>query len=232
LSTRREILEKTLRHPSTEPTGVQGRQGNVLLLSPEIVTADPQRIRDYHDQQRKKGLEGIVVKKWESPYEPGRKGFSWVKLKEEEGKAGKLTDTIDAVIMGYTSGEGKRTEFGIGQMLLGVKKGDAIVTVTKLGSGTTEAELRRLFAILKKFRVCPMPKEYAAVDAIYTPDFWVSPSVVLEIAGDDLTISGKHGAGIAVRFPRLVRIREDKSVSEITTVQELQEMYANQSKKQ
>ena len=51
------------------------------------------------------------------------KGFSWVKLKEEEGKTGKLTDTIDAVIMGYTSGEGKRTEFGIGQVLLGVQKG-------------------------------------------------------------------------------------------------------------
>ena len=74
-----------------------------------------------------------------------------------------------------------------------------------------------------------MPKEYALVDKIYTPDFWVSPSLVLEIAGDDLTVSSKHGAGIAVRFPRLVKIREDKSVREITTVKELQQMYKNQS---
>ncbi len=216
-SERREILKKTIV------------QGKLLQLSPQILTEDPEEIRKYHDVQRKKGLEGIVVKKWESPYEPGRKGFSWVKLKEEEGKTGKLTDTIDAVIMGYTSGEGKRTEFGIGQVLLGVQKGEEIVSISKLGSGTTEAELGRLFSLLKKLRVKKMPKEYALVDKIYTPDFWVSPSLVLEIAGDDLTVSSKHGAGIAVRFPRLVKIREDKSVREITTVKELQQMYKNQS---
>ena len=151
-----------------------------------------------------------------------------MKLKEEEGKTGKLTDTIDAVIMGYTSGEGKRTEFGIGQVLLGVRKGEEIVTVSKLGSGTTEAELGQLFRMLKKLRVKTMPKEYALVDKIYTPDVWVSPSVVLEIAGDDLTISSKHGAGIAVRFPRLVKIREDKSPSQATTVGELAKMYSQQ----
>ncbi|MBI5614636.1 ATP-dependent DNA ligase [Candidatus Gottesmanbacteria bacterium] len=224
---RRAILEKTIV------------SGKLLKLSPQILTDDPEKIRQYHDEQRRKGLEGIVVKKWESPYEPGRKGFSWVKLKEEEGKTGKLTDTIDAVVMGYTSGEGKRTEFGIGQMLLGVKKdeprsdrGEEIVTVSKLGSGTTEEELGILFTMLKKLRVKTMPKEYALVDKIYIPDFWVRPSVVLEIAGDDLTVSGKHGAGIAVRFPRLVKIREDKSVREITTVKELQQMYHNQSRLQ
>ena len=65
----------------------------------------------------------------------------WVKFKEEEGKTGKLTDTIDAVVMGYTAGQGKRIAFGIGQVLLGVRDGEQFVTITKLGSGTTKAEL-------------------------------------------------------------------------------------------
>jgi DNA ligase-1 len=91
----------------------------LLTQSPYILTSDAQELREYHDAQLKKGLEGVVIKKWDSGYEPGRKNYSWVKFKEEEGKAGKLTDTIDAVIMGYSRGEGKRSGFGIGMFFGG-----------------------------------------------------------------------------------------------------------------
>lgn len=215
-STRRNILEATIRN------------SKYLMISPQIVTSDADRIRSYHDEQIAQGLEGAVVKKWRSPYEPGRRGYSWVKFKEEEGKTGKLRDTIDAVVMGYTSGEGKRTEFGLGQMILGVKDGDEFVTVTKLGSGATEAELGSLFHTLKKLEVREKPKEYRNVHKTYAPDYWVTPKLVLEIAGDDLTKSKTHGAGYAVRFPRLVRIREDKSHREATTVAEVIHMYETQ----
>jgi DNA ligase-1 len=60
------------------------------------------------------------------------------------------------------------------------------------------------------------------------PDIWVEPKLVVELAGDDLTRSPTHGAGIAVRFPRLVRIRDDKSPRQATTVAELADMYKNQ----
>ena len=74
LSERREILEATIgKTPS-------------LAITDHIVTDSPDRLRTYHAEQIKKGLEGIVVKKWDSPYEPGRKGFSWVKFKEEREK--------------------------------------------------------------------------------------------------------------------------------------------------
>ena len=177
LSARRKILERTIIHSRR------------LMLSPQIVTTSADDIRKYHDEQIKKGLEGAVVKKWDSIYEPGRAGYHWVKFKEEEGKTGKLTDTIDAVVMGYTSGEGKRTVFGIGQVLLGVKDKEDFVTVTKLGTGLTEAELAGVFQTLKKLRVSEKPKEYKNVHKVYTPDVWVAPSLVLEIAGDDLTRS-------------------------------------------
>lgn len=213
---RKKMLEQTIT------------TGDTLVVSPQIVTNSPDRIRAYHDEQIQQGLEGVVVKKWESGYEPGRRGFSWVKFKEEEGKTGKLTDTIDAVIMGYTSGEGKRTQFGIGQMLLGVKDGEEFVTVSKLGSGATEEELRMFFRVLKKITVREKPNEYKNVHKLYTPDVWVMPKIVVEVAGDDLTRSKSHGAGIAIRFPRLVRIREDKSPSGVTTVTEIKDMYEKQ----
>lgn len=216
LCDRRKILEKTLK------------PGVLLALSPQIVTQSPQEIRDYHDAQIKIGLEGAMVKKWDSPYEPGRRGFSWVKFKEEEGKTGKLTDTIDAVIMGYYVGEGKRTSFGIGALLVGVKHGDSFVTVTKIGTGVSDALWKELKIQLHAINERQMPREYRDVHKALIPDVWVSPEVVVELAGDDLTKSPNHGAGYAVRFPRLVKIRTDKSPHQATTVPELTRMFTNQ----
>ena len=216
LSKRRSILTKTV-YP-----------GKILVLSPQIVTKNPSELRRYHDEQLKKGLEGAVVKKWESPYEPGRRNFAWVKFKEEEGKTGKLTDTIDAVIMGYSRGEGKRSGFGIGMFLVGVRKGDAFVTVTKIGTGVSDELWKDFHGKLEKIKVPDKPKEYAEVNALFTPDVWVTPKIVVEIAGDDLTKSSTHGAGVAVRFPRLVRIRTDKSPSQVTTVDEVRSMFRHQ----
>lgn len=217
LSARRKILEETLR------------KNNHLMLSPQIVTRDVNEIRRYHDEQLKKGLEGVVVKKWDSIYTPGRAGYHWVKFKEEEGKTGKLTDTIDAVIMGYYKGEGKRAGFGIGAFLVGIKKGDRFVTITKIGTGVTDALWKKLRQKLRALMVSKKPKEYEDVGKIFIPDVWVAPGLVVEIAGDDLTKSATHGAGIAVRFPRLVRVRSDKSPKDATTVAEARRMYNAQA---
>ncbi len=216
LSDRRRILEATL----TKRT--------VCAISPQIVTSDPGTLREYHEEQLRRGLEGVVVKKWESFYEPGRRGYSWVKFKEEEGKTGKLNDTIDAVIMGYYAGEGKRAGFGIGMFLAGIRKGEHFVTVTKIGTGVSDELWKLLRKQLEDIKVKGQPKEYAQVAKQLVPDVWVAPKIVVEIAGDDLTRSPSHGAGFAVRFPRLVRIRTDKSPSEATTVREIHAMYTQQ----
>jgi len=119
-SERREILE-----------GVLASKNKTVVLSPQIVTNSPQSLRRYHDEQIKKGLEGVVVKKWEAPYDPGRRGYTWVKLKQEKGKkGGGLADTLDCVVLGYYRGTGKRAEFGIGAFLVGVKKGEQLLTVS------------------------------------------------------------------------------------------------------
>ncbi len=216
LSVRRNILEEVVK------------EGKILTISPQIVTSVPDEILRFYDERIKRGLEGVVVKKWDSSYEPGRRGYNWVKFKEEEGKTGKLTDTIDAVVMGYYRGEGKRTGFGIGAFLVGVRDRESFVTLTKTGTGVTDEQWKELRRRLNTLKVGKQPKEYRGVEKIFLPDVWVAPKLVVEIAGDDLTKSPTHGAGIAVRFPRLVGIRDDKSPEQATTVAELKRMYQNQ----
>jgi len=82
--------------------------------------------------------------------------------------------------------------------------------------------------------VCPIAQQRFPscrtpfVSNLFPPDVWVAPGLVVELAGDDLTKSPTHGAGVAVRFPRLVRIRDDKSPQDATTVEEVLQMYEGQ----
>ncbi len=215
LSKRRDILEHTIT------------QGPILSVSPHIVTKSIETLRSYHAEQIACGLEGVVVKKWEAVYEPGRRGYTWVKFKEEN-KVGKLADTVDAVVMGYYKGEGKRTNFGIGAFLVGVKHGESFVTVTKIGTGVTDELWKEMKILFETHAVHAQPKEYQLVDKTFIPDVWITPHIIVEIAADDITKSPTHGAHFALRFPRLVRIRTDKSVDQVTTVSELETMYHNQ----
>jgi DNA ligase-1 len=206
---RREILAKTIK-----------KDGKIIKVDEFVRTTDPKVIEDEYVRRRKEGLEGILVKKIDATYVPGRTGYRWVKMKEKESASSKLADTIDGVIMGFTVGKGKRVDFGLGQFLVGIKDGEEIKTVTKVGTGLSDELLRSLAQRLEKIKMAQMPREYK-VHKDLEPDVWVKPEVVVEIAGDDLTVSPKHTAGYAIRFPRLIRIRDDKSVKETTTIKEL-----------
>ena len=98
------------------------------------MTTDPDELRRFHAQQLRNGYEGAVVKKTEGKYEAGRKNFNWVKFKEAEGTKAKLTDTIDAVVVGYYAGRGKRTKFGLGAFLIAIQDEtrDQLVTIAKI----------------------------------------------------------------------------------------------------
>ena len=203
--------------------------GKLLRVDENTITKDPEVVKDLHQKYLKMGLEGVVVKKANAGYVSGRTGWNWVKMKEVEGTRGKLSDTIDCVIMGYTSGKGKRTGFGVGQFLAGVKEGDIFKTVTKVGTGLTDNQFRELRKRLEKEKTQEKPKDYE-VNKDLTPDFWVLPKVVVELAADEITVSPKHTAGLALRFPRLIRFRDDKDISGVTTVNELHELLKLQKK--
>lgn len=198
--------------------------GSLLRVDENTITDDPETIKILHRKYLKMGLEGVVVKKAKGFYVSGRTGWNWVKMKEVEGQSGRLSDTVDCVVMGYSVGKGKRSSFGIGQFLVGVKDGDIFKTVTKVGTGLTDEQFKELNTRLKKIEVKEKPKEYE-VDKGLFPDFWVTPKVVVELAADEITVSPKHTAGLALRFPRLIKFRDDKGASEATTIKELKNIF-------
>lgn len=201
--------------------------GNILRVDENTLTSDADVIKKYHEKYLKMGLEGVVVKRANGFYVSGRTGWNWVKMKEEEGCEGRLADTVDCVIMGYTTGKGKRVGFGMGQFLAGVADGDMFKTVTKVGTGLTDEQFRELYQKLKNSKTPNMPKEYR-VNKDLIPDFWVEPKVLIELAADEITVSPKHTAGLALRFPRLIQFRDDKSAKDATTVNELQDLFKMQ----
>src|SRR5258706_8518618 len=197
--------------------------GGLLRVDENTVTKDPEIIKKMHEKYLKMGLEGVVVKRANGLYVSGRTGWNWVKMKEVEGASGRLSDTVDCIVMGYTQGKARRSGFGIGQFLVGVKDGEVFKTVTKVGTGLTDEQFRELKARLKKLEVKEKPKEYE-VNKDLIPDYWVIPGLVVELAADEITVSPKHSSGFALRFPRLVNFRDDKSPEEATTLKELQDL--------
>lgn len=192
----------------------------LLVVDDYWVTDDPKKIKDKHEELLKEGLEGVIVKDMESKYVPGRTGWRWVKMKEVEESYAKLSDTLDCVVMGYYVGKGKRTTFGLGAFLVGVRKGDEIVTIAKIGTGLSDDQFREMKIRLDKLVSSDMPKAYV-LDKNLEPDVWTDPGLVVEIAADEITKSPIHSAGVALRFPRLIKFRDDKDVNGATTVEEV-----------
>jgi len=214
---RRRLLEKTV---------ISGSK--TILISPQIITESAQELRKFHDEQIKKGLEGVVVKKWKAPYDPGRRGYTWVKLKQEKGKkGGGLADTLDCVVMGYYKGKGKRAKFGIGGFLVGVREkegNDQFLTISKVGTGLSDEQWWEMRRRINEVKVKEKPKQYL-IDKNLFPDVWCTPKIVVEIEADNITKSPIHTARYALRFPRLVRFRDDKAAEEATTLAEAEKLY-------
>lgn len=192
----------------------------LFIHSPYIETSDPKELSLFHEKQLAEGLEGAVIKKIDAVYQSGRKGYSWVKIKETEGTRGKLSDTVDCVVLGYFYATGARTSFVIGSLLVGVMDNEVIKTISKVGSGITEDLAKELVSLTDDAKVVEKPKVYE-VHKQLIPDVWLSPKVVIEVAADEITESPVHTVGVALRFPRIIRIREDKKWQDITTKEEL-----------
>lgn len=200
---------------------------SILRLSEMVLVDKPKKLREIFNDSLGKGLEGIMAKDLDAPYTAGKRKFAWIKLKKSYGKA---VDTIDGAIVGYYLGKGARAEFKFGGLLIAVYNPDRgkFETVAKIGSGFTEEEMMLLQEMLEKIKTKEPPKrlEYRT-----EPDFWVDLKYVVEVAFDDITLSPTHTCGLhdekgyALRFPRLMRLREDKGINEVTTTKEVIEMY-------
>jgi DNA ligase-1 len=217
LSERRKLLSSIIK------------AGNVIEVDDHLETTEFEKLEDYFEIAKNKGLEGIVVKTPEDPYQAGARSYSWIKYKTADQKL--LSDTVDCVILGYYYGKGVRSKFGIGGFLAGVfdDKSNTFKTVSKIGTGLTEDDLKALKTACDKIKIKEMPKNVDA-NKMFTPDVIVRPELVVEIGADEISISPSHTAGYALRFPRLIKFRYDKKPQDTTTVEEIKKIHKNQRK--
>ena len=208
------------------------KEGSVLDLSERRIVSTAKELERFFESCVERGLEGIVAKDLKAPYIAGARKWAWIKLKRSY--RGELSDTIDVVIVGYYKGRGKRSQFGLGGILVAVYDSDEDVfrTIAKVGSGFTEEQLVEMKRILDEIAV---PHRPARVVSFLEPDVWVEPKYVITVTADEITRSPNHTAGwdgergYALRFPRIVGwIREDKGPEDATTVNEIIQMYKQQ----
>jgi DNA ligase 1 len=186
-------------------------------------------LKEYFTQNIADGLEGLVAKKPDAPYRPGKRDSNWIKLKREE--TNNLDDTLDCVVLGYYFGKGKRVGFGIGALLVGVynKEKDMFESIAKIGTGLTDDGWKEIKEKSDKFKLVSQPKNVVVHKGL-TPNVWVAPEIVVLVRADEITISPTHAVGYALRFPRFMGYRPDKSATDATTGQEVRDLFELQKK--
>ncbi len=201
----------------------------VLEVAKHIETRDPTQLWQFFESSKEKNLEGIMIKNPKSPYRAGAREFSWIKLKRSNTDI--LEDTIDCVVLGYYFGRGTRANFGIGGFICGLwdSKEQIFTTLTKVGTGLRDEEWVELKNRCDKIKVKESPKN-VKVPKVLIPDVWTQPQIVVELGGDEISVSQTHTSGYALRFPRLIKFRDDKSPTDTTSPKEILALHKSQRK--
>ena len=179
-----------------------------IRISDQTPIRDAAHVDELFDAARARANEGLVVKDPASIYTPGRRGKSWLKYK-------KALATLDCVVTYAQWGNGKRRHV-LSDLTFGVLHDNEVVNIGKAYSGLTDAE------------IAAMTEDFKQIGEWDGWRFKLPPKVVLEIAFDRIQESGRHKAGYALRFPRIVRIRDDKTVDQISTIDEVRRIYEGQ----
>jgi DNA ligase-1 len=184
-----------------------------LVLPPGAFLSPVSRAQSAADLERlfdaaiAHGNEGLMIKDESAPYAPGKRGRSWLKYK-------KARATLDVVVTAAEPGHGKRAGL-LSDLTFAVRATDgSLVNVGKAYSGLTDAEIAEMTATFKRI-----------TEKMYGRTRLVRPEVVLEVAFDGIQQSKRHKSGYALRFPRILRLRRDKPVSEIDTVERVASLH-------
>jgi ATP-dependent DNA ligase len=203
LGERRQRLEELL--PSAAAPAIQ--------LSPMRLCNSTSEIEETFEAALERGNEGLMAKSPDSRYTPGRRGRYWLKLKRPMA-------TLDVVVTAVEFGHGKRHGL-LSDYTFAVRDGDRLVNIGKAYSGLTDQEILQLTTYFR---------EHTIEDKGFQRS--VEPTVILEVAFNNIQRSNRHESGYALRFPRIIRLRTDKGVSEIDTVERVKAEYERQNKGQ
>jgi DNA ligase-1 len=180
-----------------------------VILAPMQTADSAAHLDELFQQARDRGNEGLMVKDLNSAYSPGRRGKSWLKLKRELA-------TLDVVITAVEWGHGKRNKV-LSDYTFAIRDGDQLLNVGKAYSGLTDVEIAEM---TKWFEAHTLDDQGFRRT--------VDPQMVIEVAFNNVMRSDRHESGYALRFPRILRIRADKSPSEIDTLETVREIYQRQ----
>jgi DNA ligase-1 len=180
-----------------------------VLRAPSRQADSAEDLESYFEQAIARGNEGLMIKDVQSLYMPGRRGKWWLKLKRELA-------TLDVVVAAAEYGHGKRAHV-LSDYTFAVRKGEELVNIGKAYSGLTDVEIAELTAWFLA---------HTTADHGFVRD--VEPEIVLEVAFNAIMRSERHDSGYALRFPRILRIRKDKPVAEINTVEDVEAIYVRQ----
>jgi DNA ligase-1 len=185
------------------------RQVNQLQLAPENICKTREDLDTAFRAALAAGHEGIVAKAPDSLYAPGRRGRFWFKLKEPFA-------TLDVVVTAVEYGHGKRHGV-LSDYTFAVREGDRLLNIGKAYSGLTDAEIREFTGYFL---------EHTVEDHGFRRV--VEPRIVLEVAFNNIQHSQRHESGFALRFPRILRMRPDKTPEQIDTLERVRELYERQ----
>ncbi len=177
-----------------------------VIRAPVFQAASPEELNQLFGAAQARGNEGLMIKDPESPYTPGRRGKSWLKLKRELA-------TLDAVVTAAEYGHGKRIGV-LSDYTFAVRDGDRLLNIGKAYSGLTDAEITEM---TKWFL------EHTIEDQGFRRI--VEPKIVLEVAFNNIMKSDRHNSGYALRFPRIVRLRPDKLPEEADTLEKVKRRF-------
>jgi DNA ligase 1 len=193
--------------------GAESQTQAEVIRAPALRADSAGHLENLFAAAQARGNEGLMIKDVESPYTPGRRGQSWVKLKRELG-------TLDVVVTSVEYGHGKRVGV-LSDYTFAVWDRDRLVNIGKAYSGLTDKEIVAM-------------TEWFLAHTLADHGFWreVEPNIVLEVAFNAIMCSDRHTSGYALRFPRILRIRDDKPPEEADTVERVREIYARQHGRQ
>ena len=180
-----------------------------VLRAPSATAATPEDLEALFAAARERGNEGLVIKDLDSPYTPGRRGKSWLKMKRELA-------TLDVVVTAVEYGHGKRIGV-LSDYTFAVWDGERLVNIGKAYSGLTDAEIEEM---TKWFLAHTIREQGLRLE--------VEPKVVIEVAFNNMMQSSRHQSGYALRFPRIVRMRPDKRPEDADTLETVREIYERQ----
>jgi DNA ligase-1 len=178
-------------------------------LAPQIVSDDPAEIDRMYRDALAAGHEGLMLKVPGSPYTPGVRGKNWIKIKPD-------VDTLDLAVIGADWGEGKRAHL-FGSFLLACQERGELIPLSKVATGFSDEQLQEIYGLLKDRVISQQGKEVR-----------FEPGVVVEVGYSEIQKSPNYESGFALRFPRFIRLRDDKSIDEIETLDSIRERYQRQ----